>query len=285
MKNIFSPISSGLLSAVLVNLSFSTGDDQIVLTAAFLIFLTAGAFSPFDKTYLLIYIVVSICYFSAFIFFINLIPILYYVTGLCLVSFIIGIGIHYVFLKKSKAIASSLCILTIAIGVFIEMKLPEWFLNRQYFPMIEYYLSADTKFITTKGDTLTKNGLSNKIIVIETWNINCGACHQEFKFLDELRKKYSERKNVVIIALNNGRTDSYEQFLKFTQANPEFSFIFAYDLNSHFSKYVDAVISPQTYLVNPKGKILFHLKGYAKTSFRAFDSFFRGKIDGLLGEK
>lgn len=107
------------------------------------------------------------------------------------------------------------------------------------------------------GKIIRAKDLAGKTVVVNFWFIGCPLCRYEIPFLSQIAKKYSNRDNIVFIAISDDKTPEIRVFLEKTK----FEYRLIGDGAPIFTKYgVDTC--PLSLVINKKGIITFNSSGY-----------------------
>jgi thiol-disulfide isomerase/thioredoxin len=142
---------------------------------------------------------------------------------------------------------------------------------------------ASFKLLSRDKDTLDSDQLRNKIIVLDFWTTKCGVCYRLFPKIQELADYYHDNKNILIIAVNDGKTDSIEGFQK-AKGIDKYTFPFMYDLNKTLHENLNIEAYPITCIIDKKGKLRYRHIGCGKDEMSVIVSEFIKQIDILLAE-
>jgi len=74
-------------------------------------------------------------------------------------------------------------------------------------------------FTDIKGNTYTKEDTKGKIIVLKCWFIHCQQCVAEMPVLNDLTKKYRNRKDIIFLSLAYDSKEKLKTFLSQTKFN------------------------------------------------------------------
>jgi len=74
-------------------------------------------------------------------------------------------------------------------------------------------------FKDLNGIVYNNENTKGKYLVLKCWYINCLVCNQEIPALNEMQKKYKDRKDILFVSLAWDSKDSLKQFLKHTAFN------------------------------------------------------------------
>ena len=112
--------------------------------------------------------------------------------------------------------------------------------------------NMDDEFVDIKD-------LKGKVVVVNFWATWCPPCRREMSSLERLHLATKD-KNVVILAVNVGEDiDTVFPFMGFINPSPTFPILFDSDAEVMTDWKVKGL--PTTYIVNPKGKIVYRAVG------------------------
>lgn len=108
------------------------------------------------------------------------------------------------------------------------------------------------------GEKIDSKALLGKILVINTWFINCSPCITEIPELNQLRARFKDNPNIVFIGFALDEEAELKRFLKdrtftYLQIASSFYTMQRLKINSY----------PSHLIVDPTGKIIFHSTGYS----------------------
>jgi len=120
------------------------------------------------------------------------------------------------------------------------------------------------RLIDQKGNYYQNEFLKNKLVVMDFWQIGCKPYMEKFTTYKKLNQK-SEGK-FLIIAVDNGKNDSYEHFKRFLAKNKDLdtSILFLYDEKGSFKDKLHVSSFPHEFVLNRKGEIIQEEIGYSK---------------------
>lgn len=75
------------------------------------------------------------------------------------------------------------------------------------------------KFTDLNGNTYTKENIKGKILVLKCWFIHCQQCIAEMPVLNDLTKKYRNRKDIIFLSLAYDSKEKLKTFLLQTKFN------------------------------------------------------------------
>jgi len=134
---------------------------------------------------------------------------LLYLLGINLkeISFVIGLAIGLFFRNSDKKFTKIISFFVI--GLFLiftkNITLP---LSSQHYIYGNFTGKTNNlnyidnlKLINSKGDKIDLD-ITDKIIVIDFWNKNCGLCFQKFPIVKKMQEEYKNKNKIRIIAVN-----------------------------------------------------------------------------------
>ncbi|MBP2283911.1 peroxiredoxin [Flavobacterium sp. CG_23.5] len=113
-------------------------------------------------------------------------------------------------------------------------------------------------FKDLNGNLITNENLKGKIVVIKCWYIHCTACIKEFPEVNNLVKKYKDRKDVIFISLAE---DTPEQLMLFLEKKP-LSYSVVPDMKTYMNLTLQLNAFPTHFIINKEGTIAKVLSDY-----------------------
>lgn len=107
------------------------------------------------------------------------------------------------------------------------------------------------------GGTTSSEDFKGKFVFIDLWATWCKGCKEEFPFLDEIEKKYSN-KNIEFISISLDKPSDYEKWRNMVNKMGLNGIQLIADnaLDSDFIKYYKVMALPRYILINPEGNIV-----------------------------
>jgi len=113
---------------------------------------------------------------------------------------------------------------------------------------------------TINGDTITSDQLQGKYVVVHLWGTWCAPCIKEIPQLNELKNSFSDRDDIVFLAVAFSRIDDKEKIERFLE-NKKFEFIHLDpSMDTKFFEFTDNVSFPTTVLYDKNKDLVFSLK-------------------------
>jgi thiol-disulfide isomerase/thioredoxin len=120
----------------------------------------------------------------------------------------------------------------------------------QYFKM-EGNSIPDFNFTDLNGKIYNSETTKGKIVVLKCWFIHCQVCVQEMPRLNEIVKKYQNRKDIVFLSLAYDNKDMLKQFLTKTK----FDYAVSEAPQQYFDEKLKITGYPTHIIVSKKGVI------------------------------
>ena len=116
----------------------------------------------------------------------------------------------------------------------------------------EKLMLPDLNFIDLKGNVYNRETTKDKVIVLNCWFVHCKPCVAEIPSLNQLVKKYKNRKDILFLALT---FDSAENIIHFLKQNP-FNYAIVPDKEDYLTTKLNIVGYPTQIVVNRQGLIV-----------------------------
>lgn len=140
------------------------------------------------------------------------------------------------------------------------------------------------KFIDENNKIVTQNTYKDKIVLLDYWFIGCGPCYLKMKELKKIAAHYENRNDVVLLTIDAGFRDSYENFLTEIKKFPD-NLRYAYDCAAVIAKQFEVKGYPTEIIIDKRGVIRHQFVGYNSDVSLVYVSETIKKIDALLNEK
>lgn len=108
------------------------------------------------------------------------------------------------------------------------------------------------------GEKIDSKALLGKVLVINTWFINCSPCITEIPELNQLRAKFKDNPNIVFIGFALDEEADLKRFLK----DRTFTYL-QISRSAYTMQRLKINSCPSHLIVDPSGKIIFHSTGYS----------------------
>ncbi len=106
-------------------------------------------------------------------------------------------------------------------------------------------------FKDLNGTVYTNENTKGKYVVLKCWYIACLVCNQEIPALNEMLKKYKDRKDILFVSLAWDSSDSLKKFLKHTV----FNYAVVPNQQTFTEKELKAGQYPAHFIINKEGII------------------------------
>lgn len=107
-------------------------------------------------------------------------------------------------------------------------------------------------FKDVNGNQYTSESIKGKIVLFKCWFISCLPCRQEMPALNEIVKRYKNRKDILFISLAMDNKKDLQQFLSTTK--------FDYETIPNQTKYMSDKLYvagyPAHFIINKKGEVV-----------------------------
>lgn len=113
-------------------------------------------------------------------------------------------------------------------------------------------------FSDLNGTIVSNETMKGKIVVIKCWYIHCPACIKEFPLVNELAKKYENRKDILFISLAE---DTPEQLSAFLTKKP-LSYLVIPNMKTYMNETLHLNSFPTHFILDTQGHISKVLLNY-----------------------
>lgn len=98
--------------------------------------------------------------------------------------------------------------------------------------------------------------------IISFWSVNCKPCIQELDAINELFDEWKEQLDFRVVAVSTDDTRFLARAKSLTDSHGWDAFILLFDVNSDFKRAMNVVQTPQLFIINPNGKVVYSHTGY-----------------------
>lgn len=124
----------------------------------------------------------------------------------------------------------------------------------------------DVKVENAKGEVIsTKNILGGKPAIVSFWGVTCKPCLTELNTLNELMEEWKEEVdfNIIAVSIDDSRfTARARSMVK----GFDWNFICLFDKNRDLKRAMNVMLTPQTFVVDGTGKVVYAHTGYTPGS-------------------
>lgn len=124
----------------------------------------------------------------------------------------------------------------------------------------------DLKVENEKGEAVsTKQILDGKPAIVSFWGVTCKPCLTELNTLNELLDEWREEVdfNVIAVSIDDSRFTARARSMA---QGYDWNFICLFDKNQDLKRAMNVVLTPHTFVVDGKGKIVYSHTGYTPGS-------------------
>ncbi len=135
-------------------------------------------------------------------------------------------------------------------------------------------LAPKFKAMTLDNKEVSLTDLKGKIVLLSFWNLSCPACFKEIPELNELVKKYSAKKFLILSFTDNSKkkmmkmmnaTSEGYRMKKPVYQNDSINFQIISDAKEIMKLFMDEISYPKLFIVDQKGIITYFFQGYIET--------------------
>lgn len=124
----------------------------------------------------------------------------------------------------------------------------------------------DVKVENTRGEIIsTKTLVDGKPFILSFWGVTCKPCITELNTLNELLEEWREEVdfNIVAVSIDDSRFTTRARSMA---KGFGWDFICLFDKNQNLKRAMNVSLTPQTYIVDGNGKIVYSHSGYTPGS-------------------
>lgn len=137
-----------------------------------------------------------------------------------------------------------------------------------------------TTMLLSSGETVTRDDLLGKVVIIDFWETWCAPCLASFPDLNTIYVNYRNRDDVVFLVINSGWFDTEDDARSFAETRP-YEFPYAMDVDNRMTDAFGVSGIPTTVILDSEGREAFRHIGYDGPDYVAELSL---EIDLLLGD-
>lgn len=167
-------------------------------------------------------------------------------------------GFLYLYFKRPANIIISIVGFIIAVFMFFQGY--SLWINKlnfgNYMENVSYALPANFEVSDENKKIIVKNDFGNKIVLLDFWFTQCGACFQKFPKLQELYDKYKTDSSILILAVNKPIAEDKpkQAFEVIRQEGFSFPVVIAAD---DVPEAIGVAYYPTTFVIDRTGNVVF----------------------------
>jgi thiol-disulfide isomerase/thioredoxin len=123
-------------------------------------------------------------------------------------------------------------------------------------------------FTNLDGSAFDSETLRGKIVLLDFWSFNCGACFRQFPEFEKIHNRYQNDPDVIVLAVHGG-PESLEEIRESRHIAP-YSFPVVTDPEGQLFLSLGLWGVPQTVLIDPNGNVVLNHQGYSKRDEERF---------------
>ncbi|CDD95914.1 antioxidant AhpC/TSA family [Bacteroides intestinalis CAG:315] len=124
----------------------------------------------------------------------------------------------------------------------------------------------DVKVENEKGEVIsTKEILGGKPAIVSFWGVTCKPCMTELNTLNELLEEWRKEVdfNVIAVSIDDSRFTARARSMA---KGFDWDFICLFDKNQDLKRAMNVMLTPQTFVVDGTGKVVYAHTGYTPGS-------------------
>lgn len=124
----------------------------------------------------------------------------------------------------------------------------------------------DVKVENAKGEVVsTQNILGGKPAIVSFWGVTCKPCMTELNTLNELMEEWQEEVdfNIIAVSIDDSRFTARARSMA---KGFDWNFICLFDKNQDLKRAMNVMLTPQTFVVDGNGKVVYAHTGYTPGS-------------------
>lgn len=122
------------------------------------------------------------------------------------------------------------------------------------------------KVENAKGEVIsTQNILGGKPAIISFWGVTCKPCLTELNTLNELMEEWQKEVdfNIIAVSIDDSRFTARARSMA---KGFDWNFICLFDKNQDLKRAMNVMLTPQTFVVDGNGKVVYAHTGYTPGS-------------------
>lgn len=124
----------------------------------------------------------------------------------------------------------------------------------------------NVKVENINGDIVnTKDVTEGKPAIVSFWGVTCKPCMTELNALNDLMEEWKEEVdfNIIAVSIDDSRFTSRARSMA---QGFQWGFVCLFDKNQDLKRAMNVSLTPQTYIINSKGEIVYAHTGYTPGS-------------------
>ena len=124
----------------------------------------------------------------------------------------------------------------------------------------------NVKVENINGDIVnTKDVTEGKPAIVSFWGVTCKPCMTELNALNDLMEEWREEVdfNIIAVSIDDSRFTSRARSMA---QGFQWGFVCLFDKNQDLKRAMNVSLTPQTYIINSKGEIVYAHTGYTPGS-------------------
>ena len=198
---------------------------------------------------------------------------------------LLGCGMAYIFLKKSKMLFYVSLILCLAFFycsyAFFIPGIMAGILNKEQTELYDSPILAGTFYDTTRKPIALKDMLVDNVNLLETYFVGCGACDEKSPEIKKVSTLFTD-KELTIIYICNGSTSDFKEFKEHARTKWDNRIIYLYDADSVLDKA--GIYGYPTEILTKGKKIVSVTVGFNELGGRNYVETEKNKIQKILHE-
>ncbi|WP_455585476.1 peroxiredoxin family protein [Bacteroides sp.] len=124
------------------------------------------------------------------------------------------------------------------------------------------------KVENSKGELINTSSLVDHKtpMIISFWATTCKPCIRELNAINDLMPDWKDEADFRVIAISTDDSRSSAKARSLAEGNGWDDFTVLYDKNQEFMRAMNVSLTPQVYVVDPDGKIVYSHTGYTPGS-------------------